>query len=54
MRPQPSPNPIHNTVSTIAQQAPTTPLFEGDDQLFRQEVTACSVYGEYVCGSSTI
>ena len=41
-------------MSTIAQQAPTTPLFEGDDRLFRQELAACRVYGEYGCGSSTI
>ena len=41
-------------MSTVAQQAPTTPLFEGDDRLFRQELAACRVYGEYGCGSSTI
>jgi hypothetical protein len=39
-------------MSTIAKQAPT--LFDGDDRLFRQEVAACRVYGEYGCGSSTI
>ena len=34
--------------------ARTSPLFEGDDRLFRQEVAACRVYGEYGCGSDTI
>ena len=35
-------------------RTPTPPLFDGDDRLFRQEVAACRVYGEYGCGSSTI
>ena len=43
MRPKPPPNPIHNSMSTIAQQAPTTPLFEGD--------TGCSAWSSPLAAS---
>jgi len=41
-------------MSNTAEQNPSFRLFDGDDGLFRQEVSNCRVYGEYGCGSSTI
>jgi len=41
---------IVNTISGIDKNA----LFRGDDELFREALATCTVFGEYGCGASTI
>lgn len=41
-------------LARLAGRDPGQQLFRGDDSLFIESVAACTVYGEYGCGASTI